>query len=110
MATPATSSRNRALSAEELDRFGAELDALRARTLATLGARDARYIRNVVKAVRYSNLIGRALLFAAAIAGGLHRARRPGRILAKTGAGPDHPVAADYPEGEYLKCIFCRVL
>ena len=71
MATPATSSRNRALSAEELDRFGAELDALRARTLATLGARDARYIRNVVKAVRYSNLIGRALLFAAAIAGGL---------------------------------------
>ena len=71
MATPAISSRNRALSAEELDRFGAELDALRARTLATLGARDARYIRNVVKAVRYSNLIGRALLFAAAIAGGL---------------------------------------
>ena len=34
---------------------------MRARTLATLGARDARYIRNVVKAVRYSNLIGREL-------------------------------------------------
>ena len=31
------------------------------------------------------------------------------QILKKTGAGPDHPVAADYPEGEYLKCIFCRV-
>lgn len=31
------------------------------------------------------------------------------QILKKSGAGPDHPVAADYPEGEYLKCIFCRV-
>ncbi len=31
------------------------------------------------------------------------------QILKKAGAGPDHPVAADYPEGEYLKCIFCRV-
>lgn len=31
------------------------------------------------------------------------------QILKKAGAGADHPVAADYPEGEYLKCIFCRV-
>ena len=31
------------------------------------------------------------------------------QILKKAGAGPDHPVAADYPEGEYLKCIFARV-
>lgn len=31
------------------------------------------------------------------------------QILRKTGAGPDHPVAADYPEGEYLKALWCRV-
>ena len=66
-----SSPRNRSLTADELDRFGEELDALRARTVATLGQRDARYIRNVVKAVRYTNLTGRVLLLAAAIAGGL---------------------------------------
>ncbi|KAF1721304.1 fatty acid desaturase family protein [Pseudoxanthomonas wuyuanensis] len=71
MSTAAPTVRNRALSPEELDRFGEELDALRARTVASLGPRDARYIRNVVKAVRYSGLAGRVLLFAAAIAGGL---------------------------------------
>jgi 23S rRNA (cytosine1962-C5)-methyltransferase len=32
------------------------------------------------------------------------------QILRKTGAGVDHPVAADHPEGEYLKVIWCRVL
>lgn len=31
------------------------------------------------------------------------------QILRKAGAGPDHPVAVDYPEGEYLKCVFARV-
>ena len=56
---------NRPLSADELQRFGAEIDTLRARTLADLGARDARHIRNVVKAVRYSEFAGRATLFAA---------------------------------------------
>lgn len=37
----------------------------------------------------------------------------PGRslqILAKTGAAPDHPVAADCPETEYLKAVWMRVL
>ena len=42
-------------------------------------------------------------LFAAAIAEGLHRARREGRILATTGAGPDHPVHPHLPESAYLK-------
>jgi 23S rRNA (cytosine1962-C5)-methyltransferase len=37
----------------------------------------------------------------------------PGRslqILTKTGAAPDHPVAADCPETEYLKAVWMRVL
>jgi linoleoyl-CoA desaturase len=55
--------RNRDLTASELDAFGSELDALRARTVATLGQADADYIRNVVKAVRYTGFAGRALLF-----------------------------------------------
>ena len=59
---------NRTLGAAELERFGAELDALRARILASLGQRDARYIRRVVKAVRYTGLAGRGLLFLGALA------------------------------------------
>ncbi len=31
------------------------------------------------------------------------------QIFRKSGAGIDHPVAADYPEGEYLKALWCRV-
>ncbi len=58
-----TATLNRPLSADELQRFGAELDALRARHLADLGAADARYIRRIVKAVRYTEAAGRALLF-----------------------------------------------
>ncbi|MFT4248079.1 MAG: acyl-CoA desaturase [Pseudomonas sp.] len=54
---------NRALSHTELQAFGEELDALRARALADIGERDARYIRRVAAAVRWSGLLGRALLF-----------------------------------------------
>ena len=54
---------NRVLSPTELDAFGNELDALRARQLATLGAADARYIRRVVAGVRWTGVAGRALLF-----------------------------------------------
>ncbi len=32
------------------------------------------------------------------------------QILAKYGAGPDHPVLAGYPKSEYLKCAVCRVI
>ena len=56
---------SRVLSGDELERFGAEIDDLRARTVADLGERDARYIRNVYKAVRYSEILGRALLMVA---------------------------------------------
>lgn len=31
------------------------------------------------------------------------------QILRKSGAGADHPVSTDYPEGEYLKLLWCRV-
>lgn len=58
-----TTSINRPLSDRELKQFGAELDALRARTVARLGDEDARYIRRVVKSVRYTEVIGRAFLF-----------------------------------------------
>jgi 23S rRNA (cytosine1962-C5)-methyltransferase len=37
------------------------------------------------------------------IAWGVHRARRAARILATTGAGPDHPVHPQLPETAYLK-------
>ena len=56
---------SRVLSGDELARFGAEIDALRARTVADLGERDARYIRNVYKVVRYAEILGRALLMVA---------------------------------------------
>jgi 23S rRNA (cytosine1962-C5)-methyltransferase len=32
------------------------------------------------------------------------------QVFRKSGAGPDHPVSTDYPEGEYLKVIWARVL
>ena len=41
--------------------------------------------------------------WAAQIALGLARARREARILASTGAGPDHPVHPQLPETAYLK-------
>ncbi len=37
------------------------------------------------------------------------RAARPMQILARTGAAPDHPVAAGVPEGEYLKAVWMRL-
>src|SRR5437899_9556082 len=59
-----TSSLSRPLSREEVAAFGAELDELRNRILAALGEDDARYVRRVRDAVRWSELGGRALLFA----------------------------------------------
>ena len=47
----------------QLAAFGAELDALRERTLTDLGERDARYIRRIYAAVRYTEVMGRGLLF-----------------------------------------------
>jgi len=33
---------------------------------------------------------------------------RPLQVRRKTGAGPDHPVSLDFPEGEYLKALWMR--
>jgi 23S rRNA (cytosine1962-C5)-methyltransferase len=41
--------------------------------------------------------------FASSVAWGMHRARRPARILASVGAGPDHPMHPALPESAYLK-------
>jgi 23S rRNA (cytosine1962-C5)-methyltransferase len=49
-------------------------------------------------------------LFAAAIAEGLQRARREGRILFSGGAGPDHPVHPLLPESAYLKSQLLQLL
>ena len=51
------------LTPEQLDAFGAEMDAIRQRVLADLGEVDATYIRNVVKAQRAFEVAGRALFY-----------------------------------------------
>lgn len=51
-------------TAEELAAFEHELDTLRERTRAKVGAADARYIRRVLWSVRLLELAGRALLLA----------------------------------------------
>ncbi len=51
------------LTAEQLEAFGEELDALRARLVADLGERDADYINKVIRAQRGLEVAGRGLLF-----------------------------------------------
>jgi 23S rRNA (cytosine1962-C5)-methyltransferase len=47
--------------------------------------------------------------FADACIEGLVRARRIGRLLAQTGAGPDHPVHPLLPESAYLKGLLFQL-
>ncbi len=51
------------LTPEQLDAFGQELDAIRARVVADLGERDADYINKIIRAQRGLEVAGRALLF-----------------------------------------------
>ncbi len=51
------------LTPEQLDAFGQELDAIRARVVADLGERDAGYINRVIRAQRGLEVAGRGLLF-----------------------------------------------
>jgi fatty acid desaturase len=51
------------LSPVQLEAFGQELDAVRARVVADLGERDAAYINKVIRAQRGLEVAGRALLF-----------------------------------------------
>jgi fatty acid desaturase len=55
-----------ALTRDQAEAFGREMDAIRERVMADLGERDARYIRRVVRAQRRAAIAGRALLFAGA--------------------------------------------
>jgi len=51
------------MTADQLEAFGAELDAIRDWVIADLGERDADYIRGMVKAQRGLEISGRAMLF-----------------------------------------------
>jgi NADPH-dependent stearoyl-CoA 9-desaturase len=52
------------LTTEQLDAFGAELDAIRQSVLEDRGERDANYIRRVIKVQRALEVSGRGLLWA----------------------------------------------
>ena len=58
----APDSRSRPLSAAETEAFGRELDAVRQEIMASVGEREATYIRRVQALVRYSEIGGRGLL------------------------------------------------
>ncbi|MFN7150851.1 MAG: acyl-CoA desaturase, partial [Microthrixaceae bacterium] len=51
------------LTAEQLDAFGDEMDAIRQRVIADLGDVDAAYIRKVVKYQRGFEVAGRAMFY-----------------------------------------------
>lgn len=51
----------------------------------------------------------RALDFQETVRQGVKRSGRNAKIEAQTGAGPDHPVALDFPEGAYLKALWLRL-
>ncbi|MGB8388213.1 fatty acid desaturase family protein [Mycobacterium sp.] len=53
-----------ALTPEQADAFGREIDAIKERVMADLGEADADYIRRVIKAQRALEVGSRALLFA----------------------------------------------
>jgi NADPH-dependent stearoyl-CoA 9-desaturase len=52
------------LTPQQLEAFGQELDAIRARVVADLGERDADYINKLIRTQRGLEIAGRALLFA----------------------------------------------
>ena len=60
--TPNSRPHTAPLTAEQIEAFGAELDAIRDRHVADLGERDVTYIRRVIKAQRGLEIGGRALL------------------------------------------------
>jgi len=48
-------------------------------------------------------------LFQKVVFGALADSGREAQMIARMGAGTDHPVALTFPEGEYLKGLICRV-
>ncbi len=59
------------LSHDQVEEIGRELDALRDRTVADLGAEDREYIYKIIKAQRGFEVAGRGLMYLAS-------SRRPG--------------------------------
>lgn len=47
--------------------------------------------------------------FLSLLAAAARKAGRPAQVLAVTGAGADHPVSLDAPEGAYLKAVWLRL-
>ena len=64
------------LTPEQLEAFGEELDAIRARVVADLGERDVDYINRVIRVQRGLEVAGRGLLFARLPAARLARRHR----------------------------------
>lgn len=52
------------LTPQQIEAFGKEVDALREKIMATIGEKDAQYIRRMIKTQRWLELGGRGLLFA----------------------------------------------
>lgn len=52
--------KNRDLTPAELEAFAKELDQIKQEVLDDLGEKDAKYIRRVYAAIRYSSFLGRA--------------------------------------------------
>ena len=49
-------------SIETLDEFAAELNDIRERTMTKVGNADAKYIRNMIRVQRVSDIAGRVLI------------------------------------------------
>ncbi|MNC95521.1 Ribosomal RNA large subunit methyltransferase I [compost metagenome] len=48
-------------------------------------------------------------LFRKIVAGAALDADTDAQVVARLGASADHPVALNFPEGDYLKGLICRV-
>lgn len=57
-----TMNKSRTLKPNEIKQFGVEIDAIKQSAIAEVGHKDARYIRRIVSAVRYTEFAGRGLL------------------------------------------------
>ena len=57
-----SSSKSRYLSDEEIQSFGAKVEAIRSETMQSLGEQDAAYIYKIRNFVRYSEIASRGML------------------------------------------------
>ena len=92
-------------------------------------ARTRRSINEALRAYHWLNRLGMSLVepggilatcscsglvtredFFSVLLGDASQAGRTVQVLQQRGASPDHPVALNCAEGEYLKCFICRVM